>query len=106
MSEPGKLKNWQRRARIAEINEIAAGQLEEPDEEFDFAPFLEELRTMETRPRAYGDVEARIMLLLGARQKPTRIKRLINQLRDRRNDDGGAASLRGIRELSEEASGK
>lgn len=88
MSEPGKLKNWQRRARIAEINEIAAGQLEEPDEEFDFAPFLEELRAMETRPRAYGDVEARIMLLLGARQKPTRIKRLINQLRDRRNDDG------------------
>ena len=81
---PRELKRWQRRARNAEINEIAARQLEAPDEEFDFQPYLDELRAMETSPRAFEDVEARIMLLLGARHKPARVRRLINQLRNRR----------------------
>jgi len=88
MTSNTPLKPWRRRARIAEIHEIAARQLEEPEVEFEIAPYLEELRAMETRPRAFEDVEARIMLLLGARAKPTRLKRLLKQLRERRVADG------------------
>lgn len=82
--DPKTIKPWQRRARSAEIHEIAARQLEDPDEEFDHEAYLKELHTIEAKPRLLVDLEARIMLLLGAQQKPVRIKKLINRLRDRR----------------------
>ncbi|WP_322866813.1 adenylyltransferase/cytidyltransferase family protein [Aquicoccus sp. G2-2] len=78
------MKNWQRRAKVAEIREIAAAQLESPDPSFDHKRHLKELWRLETKPRNMSDLEARIMLLLGARAKPARIKLLMSSLRERR----------------------
>ena len=88
VSDPSTMKRWQRRARISEIREIAANQLKSHDDGFDITPYLEELWAMETKPRAYEDLEARIMFYLRARAKPTRVRRLIRMLRERREKDG------------------
>ncbi len=62
--------------------------MHEPVEDFPYKLYLDELRAMERPYKSPSDLEARIMLLVGSRSRPKRVRLLMQTLRDQRHASG------------------
>lgn len=88
------MRPWQRREREEQIRAIALAQLTAPREGFDPFVYIDELELLSpARRRTVENLEATIMLCLGARLRPTRTKQLLGFLREKREENGELAQF-------------
>lgn len=84
-----KMRPWQIREREQQIREIAADQLVNPGDGFDPLVHIDELNELSSsRHRSIENLEATILLCIGARIRPTRTRQLMTYLREKRAENG------------------
>ncbi|MDP5334930.1 MAG: hypothetical protein NWR54_08100 [Paracoccaceae bacterium] len=83
------MRPWQRREREQQIRDIALEQLTKPRAGFDPYVYIDELEQLSpARRRTVENLEATIMLCMGARMRPTRTRQSLRFLRDKRAENG------------------